>query len=51
MASPNQAGDCFLPNGANLADGLTVEEAILIALWNNAAFQELLVDIGVPVAT
>lgn len=47
LASPNQAGDRFLPNGANLADGLTVEEATLIALWNNAAFQELLVDIGV----
>src|SRR4051794_33055937 len=32
----------LLPNGASLEDGLTEEEAILIALWNNAAFQELL---------
>lgn len=35
-----------LPPGASLDDGLTEDEAVSIALWNNAAFQELLVDLG-----
>jgi cobalt-zinc-cadmium efflux system outer membrane protein len=34
-----------MPNGADLEDGLTEEEAVLIALWNNALFQETLVDL------
>jgi cobalt-zinc-cadmium efflux system outer membrane protein len=37
--------ELVLPNGADLTDGVTEDEAILIALWNNAAFQELLVDL------
>lgn len=37
-------GQVVLPNGASLNDGVTEEEAVLIALWNNAAFQEQLVD-------
>lgn len=36
-----------LPPGALLEDGLTEDEAVSIALWNNAAFQELLTDLGV----
>ncbi len=44
---PLQEGDVVLPNGASLADGLTEEEAALIALWNNAAYQEQLADLGV----
>src|SRR4051794_27791415 len=32
----------FLPNGAALDQALTEEEAVLIAVWNNAAFRELL---------
>lgn len=40
-------GNLILPNGATLDDGLTEEEAIIIALWNNAAFQELLTDLGI----
>ena len=35
------------PNGAALEDGLTEEEAVLIGLWNNAAFQETLADLGI----
>lgn len=35
-----------LPPGASLDDGITEDEAVSIALWNNAAFQELLVDLG-----
>jgi cobalt-zinc-cadmium efflux system outer membrane protein len=43
-ASP---GEIILPNGASLDDGLVEDEAVLIALWNNAAFQELLTEIGI----
>ena len=37
-------GQVVFPNGASLSDGLAEDEAVLIALWNNAAFQEQLVD-------
>jgi cobalt-zinc-cadmium efflux system outer membrane protein len=33
------------PNGASLGDGITEDEAVLIAPWNNAAFQALLVEL------
>lgn len=33
--------------GASLDDGLTEDEAVAIASWNNAAFQELLADLGI----
>ncbi len=36
-----------LPNGANLAAGLSEDEAVLIALWNNAAFQALLTELDI----
>lgn len=46
---PCQTGPAqvILPPGASLDDGITEDEAVAIALWNNAAFQELLVDLGV----
>ena len=40
-------GEIELPPGASLDDGLTEDEAISIALWNNALFQETLVELGV----
>ena len=40
-------GQFALPPGASFDDGLTEDEALAIALWNNAAFQELLADLGV----
>lgn len=40
-------GQVTLPPGAKLDDGLTEDEAVSIALWNNAAFQDLLVDLGI----
>lgn len=45
---PNQIDptQVVLPPGASPDDGITEDEAIAIALWNNAAFQELLVDLG-----
>jgi len=36
----------FLPETVNLADGLSEREAVQLALRNNAAFQELLADLG-----
>lgn len=44
-----QANPCvtFLPYGIRLEDGLSEDGAILIALWNNAAFNELLADLGI----
>ncbi len=38
------------PNGASLEDGLTEEEAVVLALWNNGAFQEVLVECGLAQA-
>ena len=37
--------EAFLPPGVSLDDGLTVDEAIAVALCNNAAFQDLLVEL------
>lgn len=41
------AGKLYVPDTVHLEDGLTESEAVQLALWNNAAFQELLVDLGV----
>jgi outer membrane protein, heavy metal efflux system len=46
VANPCAPGQFILPPGASLDDGLTEDEAVAIALWNNAAFQELLADLG-----
>ncbi len=39
-------GQVIYPNGISLANELHEEEAVLLALWNNAAFLELLADLG-----
>lgn len=44
LVSETGCGQIVYPNGASLNDGLTEDEAVLIALWNNAAFLEQLVD-------
>jgi cobalt-zinc-cadmium efflux system outer membrane protein len=41
-----QAGGLTLPDGVSLADGLAEDEAVAIALWNNAAFQADLAALG-----
>ena len=46
LPSHTVLGQIALPPGASLDDGITDDEAVAIALWNNAAFQELLVDLG-----
>ena len=35
------------PPGVSTADGLTEEEAVATALWNNPSFQESLADLGI----
>ena len=39
-----------IPDGISLQDGVTVDEAIALALWNNAAFQETLSELGLSQA-
>lgn len=36
-----------IPAGLNEEDGLSEDEAVAVALWNNPAYQELLTEIGV----
>jgi len=43
----NVAGEALLPPDVSLDDGVTEDEAVQIALWNNAAFQETLTQLGV----
>jgi len=39
-------GEVLLPANVSLDDGLSEDEAVMLALWNNAAFQEALADLG-----
>src|SRR6185503_13808599 len=39
-------GDGSLPAGVVLEDGVREDEAIALALWNNAAYQETLTELG-----
>jgi len=39
-------GDGSLPPGVVLEDGLREDEAVALALWNNAAYQEALAELG-----
>jgi cobalt-zinc-cadmium efflux system outer membrane protein len=41
-----EAGTFALPPGITFEDGLSEEDAVSIALWNNAAFLETLTDLG-----
>ncbi len=40
------AGPAGIPAGVRLEDGLSADEAVAIALWNNAAFQVSVSDLG-----
>jgi cobalt-zinc-cadmium efflux system outer membrane protein len=45
--NPNSQASAFaVPPGLSLADGLSEDEAVAIALWNNAAFQADLTALG-----
>jgi len=39
-------GELVIPAGVDLKDGLGQDEAVVLALWNNAAFREQLMDLG-----
>jgi cobalt-zinc-cadmium efflux system outer membrane protein len=39
-------GEVLWPPQVSLEDGLSEDEAVSIALWNNATFQEVLADLG-----
>jgi cobalt-zinc-cadmium efflux system outer membrane protein len=39
--------DQRVPPGVSVDDGLSEDEAVAIALWNNSAFQESLADLGI----
>ncbi len=47
ITDPLCAGRTVIPPTVTLEDGLTEDEAIHIALWNNAGFQELLAALGI----
>ena len=47
VAATSPTEPFILPPGVIFEDGITEEEAIASALWNNAAFQELLLDLGI----
>jgi cobalt-zinc-cadmium efflux system outer membrane protein len=42
----SKPGETVLPSTVSFEDGLSEDEAITLALWNNAAFQETLADLG-----
>ncbi len=39
-------GEIVIPSSVSFDDGLSEGEAVTLALWNNAAFQETLADLG-----
>ena len=39
-------GEIVIPSSVSFDDGLSEDEAVTLALWNNAAFQETLADLG-----
>lgn len=47
VGAQESAGEALVPPGVALADGVSENEALQVALWNNAVFQGLLTDLGV----
>lgn len=47
LPDSTKIGDLTMPPGAKLEDGITEDEAVSIALWNNAKFQETLVNLDI----
>ncbi len=44
--SESEPGEVVWPPGVSPANGLSEDELVTLALWNNAAFQEALADLG-----
>src|SRR5690349_14324908 len=47
LGPERDSSELLYPNGAAIEDGLSEDEAVLIALWNNAAFQTLMADLDI----
>lgn len=46
LVTNSPPGEVVFPPSVSLADGLSEDELVTLALWNNAAFQEVLADLG-----
>lgn len=46
-APARQPGPAEVPRGVTIEDGLTEDEAVAVALWNNASFQVDLAQLGI----
>ena len=47
LGPERDSNELLYPNGTAIEDGLSEDEAVLIALWNNAAFQTLMADLDI----
>jgi cobalt-zinc-cadmium efflux system outer membrane protein len=47
LGAEREPGEAVVPPDVSTDDGLTAEEAISTALWNNAAYQAMLAQLGV----
>ena len=47
ISCENQTGEVMLPPGIVVSDGLTEEEAVAVALWNNQTFLSTLSNLGI----
>ena len=47
LGEPRQPGEVAIPSGVELSDGLSEDEAVRLAVWNNAALNETLAQLGV----
>ena len=47
LGEPRQPGEVAIPAGVELSDGVSEDEAIRLAVWNNAALNETLAQLGV----
>jgi len=50
LGTPSCPGETAIPPGVEIVDGVTEDEAIALALWNNAAYQEMLSQLGISQA-
>ena len=44
---PSQCGESMIPDDVLLDDGVTIDESVAVALWNNSAFNATLAQLGI----
>jgi len=44
---PNTCGEEVIPSDVNISDGVSPDEAVAVALWNNSAFNATLAQLGI----